>query len=204
MAINIKLITAATLISVAAVSCKGCKNILGCESSYTFQLNSRVAPDKDTISKGDTIWLEINAPVVFTDQQSGQQINYSNASNLGTDMGFLKLINRSPTQMADAVDSFDFVLSAGTEIGSPNPHLIKEYLIKQIGDRYLFKLGIIAKDTGTYGFNLGNPVNVEQDNKPCPKADFNIIMVQTSQHYYLFPGGDTITSPSSNYWFHVR
>jgi len=204
MVINIKLTTVATLICAATVSCNGCKDILGCESSYKFQLDCRVSPNKDTISRGDTVWIQISSPVVFTDQISGEQIDYSNASNLGTDIGFQKLISSAPVQVANAVSDFNFVLRTGIEINSSNPEGDKNYLINEVSNKYVFNLGIIAKDTGTFRFFLSSSVNVEQSGKPCPKADFDIIMVQTNQHYYLYPGMDSVSTASSNYLFYVK
>lgn len=184
----------------------GCKpNIFGCvESIYHFELDAQVVPDKDTVHIGDTIWVEINSPDVFLDQTTNKQINFSGANNLGTAMGFVKLVNVSPIRLADAVDDFDFVLISGTVMATPNAKLLKEYLIPDINGRYVFKLGIIPKDTGTFRFNLGNPVGVYRNGKGCPKADFYMRLTQTNQHYYLYPGDNNVTPAGADYYFYVK
>ncbi len=200
-----KVIAVVVLIYATTVysACK--KNILGCtESNYSFKLDAQVYPDRDTINIGDTIWVEVNSPEVFTDQISNQQINFSNANNLGTDMGFGKLISVSPIQKAYAVNDFNFVLLEGKEITSPNPQLIKEYLFSDINGRYKFKLGVIPKSSGTYSFNLGNAVHVYRNGNSCPKADFQMQLIQTNQHYYLYPGGSGVMPTGADYYFYVR
>lgn len=205
MAINIKKIAVLVIIYSSTVysTCK--KSILGCASStYSFEIDARIYPDKDTVQVGDTIWVEINSPDVFTDQISNQQINFSNANNLGTDMGFVKLINPSPIQLADAVSLFHFTLLFGIEEKSNDTALIKNFLIKEKNNRYQFKLGITPKDTGTFRFNLGNFVGVYRNGNSCPKADFFTKLVETNQHYYLYPGGSGVTPTGADYYFYVR
>jgi hypothetical protein len=205
MGTNIKLITVAAFIYATTVysSCK--KHILGCaESNYSFILNAKIFPDRDTVNINDTIWVEINSPDVFTDQISNQTVNFNDAYNLGTDMGFGKLINVSPVQKAYAVNDFNFVLLEGKEITSPNPELIKEFLFPDINGRYKFKLGVIPKSSGSYSFNLGNAVHVYRNGNSCPKADFQMQLIQTNQHYYLYPGGSGVTPAGSDYYFYVK
>jgi hypothetical protein len=205
MGTSIKIFAVVAFIYATTVysACK--KRIFGCtESSYSFVLNAKIYPDWDTVNTGDIIWVEIDSPTTFTDQGSNQPINFSNANNLGTDMGFIKLINISPIQFAYAVNDFTYILVWGTEIASPNTQLIKEYLIPDINGRYKFRLGIIPKNSGTYSFNLGNAVQVYRNGNSCPKADFSMKLVQTNQHYYLHPGGSGVTPAGADYYFYVR
>jgi len=205
MAINFKIITVTVLVYTVTVFANCKKHVLGCpESSYSFIIDAQVLPDKDTISIGDTVWVEINSSDVFTDQNSSRQVNFSDAANLGTDMGFARLVSTSPVQLANAVNDFDYILLAGKEIASANPTLIKMFLISDINGMYRFKLGIIAKNRGTYRFNLGNAVGVYRKGDPCPKADFEMRLVQTDQHYYLYPGGTGVTPSGADYYFYVK
>lgn len=201
---NMKLIAVVACLYATTVY-SSCKNILGCPvSTYSFFLTAKVFPDRDSINVGDTIWVEINSPDVFTDQISRQQITFNDSKNLGTDMGFVKLVSASPIQLAYAVNDFNFVLVIGTETTSSSPQLIKNYLIPDITGSYRFKLGIIPKNSGTYTFNLGNAPGVYRDGNPCPKADFQMQLVETDQHYYLYPGGNGVTPTGADYYFYVR
>ncbi|HYM94524.1 MAG TPA: hypothetical protein VET23_10320 [Chitinophagaceae bacterium] len=207
-----KIFTVAMLftISMATIFCT-CKKggLLGCpESSYSFEIDARVYPDKDSINIGDTIWAEINAADVFVDRYSNQQISFSNAANMGTNMGFQRLVSDSPTQVEGAVTKFKFLLVERTFV--PNPHpaiedtIIKNFIMKDINGKYLFRLAIIPQDTGTFRFNFGNFVGVYRNNQPCPKADFTTNIIHTNQHYYLFPGGTGIPPGGPDYAFYVK
>lgn len=197
-------------ISMATIFCT-CKKggLLGCPTStYSFGIDARVYPDKDSINIGDTIWAEINAPDVFVDRNSNQQISFGNAANMGTNMGFQKLISNSPPQIEGAINKFKFLLVEGTFV--PNPHpiiedtILKNFIMKDINGKYLFRLAIIPQDTGTFRFNFGNFVGVYRQNNPCPKADFITTIIGTNQHYYLFPGGIGIPPGGPDYCFYVR
>ncbi len=60
------------------------KTGLGCaEARYSFELNVRAYPDKDSMAIGDTIWFEVNESARFKDIRSGEIIDYSGAENLG-------------------------------------------------------------------------------------------------------------------------
>ncbi len=178
---------------------------LGCaNSTYSFEIDARVYPDNDTVTIGDTIWIEINSSDTFTDQKTNEQVDFSNANNLGTDMGFDKLVNSSPIELEGAVDSFNFVLISGIEETSRNPSLIKNYLIIDNNNRYHFKLAIVPKSSGTFSFNLGNFTGVYRNDDPCPKADFYTKLIETNQHYYLYPGGSGVSPTGADYYFYVR
>lgn len=193
-----------TLISVMA-GCFPVGGMLGCPNNiYQFKMDARITPDKDTVHIGDTIWVEINSPTIFKDQTSGEEINFNKAANLGTDISFVKLIDRSPIQLEDAVSDFYFDLALGAETPSSWLQSIKLYLFEEINGRYMFSLGIIPKETGTYRINLENPSGVYRKRKLCPKAAFSMRLVQTDQHYYLYPGGDTVTPAGADYYFYVK
>lgn len=205
MVTNIKKITVLLFIyTITAFStCK--KNILGCtESSIFFNVDAKVHPDKDSINIGDTIYVEVNIPTTLADQNN-TMIDYSKANNLGTVMGFVKVANVSPIKLDDAVADFSYSLISGKEISSSNSQILKEYLFEESSGRYLFKLAIIPKSSGTFSFNLGNAVNVIREGNSCPKAAFNFLLKNTTdQHYYLYPGGAGVTPAGADYYFYVQ
>jgi hypothetical protein len=201
---NFKTLIVVMIVFITTIYSTCHKPLLGCESSYSFLLNAKVYPDKDTISVGDSIWVEINSPDTFIDLISNRQVKFDNAENLGTDMGFVKLINSNPIQLGDAVNDFQFALFNGQEIGSTMPQRIKNYLISYSSGTYKFKLAIIPKQIGIYRFNLGNAANVYKKGESCPKANFNMQLIQTNQHYYLYPGSNGTTSGGTDYFFYVK
>jgi hypothetical protein len=74
-----------SLVSVYAT----CHKHLDCrETVYNFEMGIKDYPDKDSINVGDTIWLEVNEPVILKDIQTGKDVNYSSANNLGSAMAF--------------------------------------------------------------------------------------------------------------------
>jgi hypothetical protein len=208
MATNIKFITVVALIYATTVYWSCNKSILGCtESSYSFQLNAKAYPDKDTINVGDTIWIEINSPDVFTDQRSNMSINFSNSNNLDTYVSLIKLISVSPVQFAGAISQFKFNLISGTEI--PNRLAVtdtiqKSFKINDVNGIYMLKIGIIPQSNGIFSFNLGNPAGVYRNGNSCPKADFFIRLTNTNQHYYLHPNGAGVQPGGSDYYFYVH
>ncbi len=205
MVIKFKIVTVLMILYIITIfnTCK--KNGLGCtESSIYFSVDAKVYPDKDSINIGDTILVDINIPTTLPDQFN-KMIDYSNANNLGTDMGFVKLVNVSPIQLEDAVPYFTFYIISGKETPSPSGKLIKEYTFEENNGRYIFKLCIIPKRSGTFRFNIGNAVNVIREGNSCPKAEFDYLLKNTTtQHYYLYPGGSGVTPAGADYYFYVR
>ncbi len=50
---------------------------------------------------------------------------------------------------------------------------------------YVFKLSVIAKDTGKYVLTISNAANVYRENDKCTKAAFTINFASTNQHFYF-------------------
>lgn len=205
MGTKIKIFAISLVISTTTIfsTCK--KNGLGCvESNVFFNVDAKVFPDKDSINIGDTIYVEVNIPTTLIDQNNNS-VDYSKASNLGTSMGFVKLVSDSPIVLDNAVPDFNFDLVSGKEISSPNVKLYKDYFFEESGGRYLFKLAIIPKSGGTFSFNLENATGVMRKGNSCPKAAFNFLLKNTTnQHYYLYPGGTGVTPAGADYYFYVR
>lgn len=69
MATKIKIFSIGVIIFLTIVFSTSKKSILSCtESTYSFNVDAKVYPNKDSINIGDTMWLEINSPTTFTDQ----------------------------------------------------------------------------------------------------------------------------------------
>ncbi len=179
--------------------------ILGCHESFSFTIDAKVYPDSDTVSVGDTIYIETNFPVTLTDSSSGEVAHLSGGLFIGTDMGFEKLVSDSPIVLDDAVADFDFVLINGKELKSSMPQRIKLYTFEELNSEFHFKLAIIPKDTGTFTFGLAPAPGVEEKNSTCPTFTLNYLLKNTTdQHYYLYPGGSGVTPQGADYYFYVK
>lgn len=199
--VAILLITAMTTIFS---TCK--KGGLGCANTvYNFKIAGKIYPDKDSIHVGDTVWLELNVPTSFTDITSNQIVDFSEAGNLGSAIGFgeYSVINNP----IPAANSFIDVLVTGKEISNANTAQIREFLFEEKNNRYVFKLGIIPNENGIFGVGFSNAQNVYRNSDLCTKAFFKIILENTHQHYYLNPNINSsntdTTKPSGSYYFKV-
>lgn len=186
-------------------TCK--KGVLGCANAiHNFNLGIRAYPDNAEINIGDTIWLEINSPQDFIDLASNVKINYANAANLGSAIGFGEFIGKD--SVMDAANYFDYKLIDGIKVNNPFVSKIREYLFIENQNQYLFKLGIVPKQTGIFGIGLSNAANVYRKNDKCTKASFLINFDNTKQHYFLNPNINSsntdTTKPGPSYYFKVN
>jgi hypothetical protein len=183
-----------------------CKKNGNCtESSYSFEGYAKVINPNDSVNVGDTVWLEITAPITQIDKISSQSVSFSNASNLGTAIGFGELIN--PNTPVYAANEFSYVLIKGVPISNPNTAGIREYSFVESANIYEFRLGIIPKRKGYFNFALSNAANVFRRNDNCTKAFYRIYFTQTPLHLYYLKQVLGITpdsSFSSPYCFKVK
>lgn len=171
-------------------------------ANYSFKIGVRATPNLDSILIGDTIWLEINEPTSLNNIQSGTLINFSNATNLGSNIGFQEVL--SATQFRNAANDFNFKLISGTETLKTNPQLFRAYLFAEQNNRYVFKFGVVPLTVGVYRLVLGNAANVSRNNSNCERASFQIDFIQTDQHFYLYPGGAGTPPGGGVYYFKVK
>ena len=171
------------------------------DTVYSFELGIKAYPDKDSLQTRDTLWLEVNSPTAFQDRFSGQTIDYSNAENLGSAIGFSKLLSNG--SFADAANMFDYRLLLGQQITNGSSELIREYNFIEKDKHYTFRLGIIPKDTGIFSIVMSNAANVYRSTDNCTKAAFEINFDSTNQHYYLNPNSNGYNGKGGDYYFKV-
>ncbi len=170
-----------------------CRKITGgcAVTVYNFEIGVKAYPDADSVQVNDTIWFEINTPDTVRDLRTNQLIDYSGVENLGAGIGFEKLEGNSFT--GKAVNKFHYLLKKGELLNNnADPDLLKEYRFANNNGYYLFKLGVVAQDTGIFAVVFSNAANVYRKSDKCTKASFTINFNETDQHYYLnpnFPGG---------------
>jgi len=180
-----------------------CNKRLDCANTvYSFELGVKAYPDKDSINVGDTIWLEINEPTTLKDAFTGQMIDYSGAANLGSFIGFSKLVDSVP-KWIDAATDFDFKLIKGQEVINPRVELGREYNFIEEANRYKFLFGVVPTRKGVYSLVFSNASNVYRAADKCTKASFAINFNNTDRHYYLSPFYMGRTSVGGDYYFKV-
>jgi hypothetical protein len=172
------------------------------DTKYSFELPVKAFPNKDTIHVGDTIWLEINEPTLIRDGRTGEMIDYSGTSNLGTALSF-SFRDIAINQWIDGANRFNFILDKGIEL-KKNPLDIQYRFIEQSG-RYVFKLGVIPKENGLHCLLFSNSNNTYRNSDKCTKAGFTINFRDTDQHYYLSPSYTGQTGlVGGDYYFFVQ
>ena len=199
-----KFLTLSVIAVIAVIStfstCK--KGGLGCANTvYFFQIGVKSFPNYDSIHIGDTLWFDINSTSTLEDSVSKKMIDYSNAENLGSDIAIEKIINA--TTFIGSVQSFNYLLIKGKEVQSSNSNLIKDYIFSEQAGYYIFKLGLVAKETGTFTAVFGNAANVYRSSDKCTKASFEINFENTNQHYYLNPNSNGYIGKGGDYYFKV-
>lgn len=171
-------------------------------TDYSFEMAVNAYPDLDSMRVGDTVWVEINETVSLKDLNTNENINYSGAVNLGTNIGFQEIVGTTP-QIINAATDFSSKVINGTEISSTNSSLFKEYVFAENNGKFLFKLGIVPLRTGVFRINLGSAANVYRANDKCSKASFVFNFKNTNQHFYLYPESGSPPG-GSTYYFKVK
>jgi hypothetical protein len=180
------------------------KHPIDCSNTiYNFELGIKAYPVLDSIHINDTIWVEINDSTILKDVQTGREINYEGATNLGAAIGFQKYSGSTSQFTISAADKFAFFVARGTNVLNTMPELYKEYFFTQESGRYVFKLAIIPKETGVFRFVFSNASGVVRKNDNCTKAFFTLNFKNTNQHFYLFPGGANTPPGGGAYYFKV-
>ena len=104
-----------------------------------------------------------------------------------------------------SANKFSYLLKEGRETTALDPAWERNYLFAEKNGRYLFLLGIVAKEKGVYSIVFSDAANVYRSNDKCTKARFIILFEDTNQHYPLNPFYVPGTNPrSGDYYFVVR
>ena len=169
-----------------------CNKKIGCaENVYSFELDIKAYPDKDSINVGDTIWLEVNSPTTLKDFRSGSMVDYSGAKNLGTAIGIAELISVNVTN-TEGNSFFKYNIVTGTELPRSDSNRFREFNFAEVNQKYQFKLALIPLKKGIFKLFISNAANVYRKNDGCTKAGFGISFKDTDQHFYFnevsFPG----------------
>lgn len=155
--------------------------------NYVFSVNSIFFPEKDTINIGDTLWLTCTIPKTLIDINTQQQVEFSNAENLGSDL-IISDISKFNLQRG-AVDSFKYAQLHGTIYTDlqANPQGVKQLSFEEKTNSYLLQVGLIAKKAGNYILTMpDNPSVFRKGRGKCGMASFKILNSNNNKHLYLF------------------
>lgn len=189
---------------VSSIGCgKNCK-----DARYSFSMHESFSPEKDSISIGDTLWINSSHSTTFQDLQSYANVDFSN-SQIGSNIRILRFPDTSQNVIG-GIYNFDIIKIYGNEVGNDNiPSENKGYYYEEVDTGYLLKLGFIAKEKGVYGISLGNSIGIVQKKGGCEKATIEIDNSNLNTHLYyyenFFPGDTTsIYTKTHVYFFKVN
>ena len=201
--VKLNIVATLIIISVATVFATCNKNKECVRNNYSFNLKVKAFPDKDSLTIGDTIYLEINESVMLR-ESGGSIIDYSGAKNLGTVIAIGELLGNS--NVRDAANDFTYVLIKGVETASFDSQRFRQYLFSEENGFYVFKIAIVPKKPGIYRLGLSDARNVYTRRNLCDRSGFSITFSQTDQHLYyaLANFGVLPPLPNSIYCFKVK
>lgn len=158
------------------------------EANLSFSVNSQINPDNDSIHVGDTIYLESSFPTQLIEQSTGQLMDYSNSTGIGSTLAVSSL-PIGDTIAKDAVFDFDYISVNGiiyNDRSIPRPDGVQQLTYEETNRTYVLKVGLIPKKVGNYILALGDGLsNGRKKSRNCEKASFNITLSNTDQHFYL-------------------
>ena len=107
------LLTALSIIILLSnVNCgRGCV-----EAQYNFRMQEVFYPEKDSISLGDTVFMESSHSTSFTDSLTNKLIDFS-GSDIGGSLELLRLPDTSAT-VVGGMNDFNILILNGTAIGN--------------------------------------------------------------------------------------
>ncbi len=187
MASKLKFLNLKNLLCVLTIL-SGCKNPC-LKSNYVFKGTAQFYPEKDSIAVGDTIWFTSSVPVKNTDTISNQLVDYSNASNMITDIHFDPIEIYNPSY--GAVDSFAFIVLTGALNKSKLDSTASESITYSEGNAYYQNsFAIIALKKGIYAVTI---IDIENSYKKCANAyiSLSLLNINTHQNYLktiYYPG----------------
>lgn len=172
---------------------------------YSFEMPFQVYPNLDSIRINDTIWLTSATSVKLNDLKTNQIVDYSGATNLGTDISYLELTGGdfSNPGAIPAANNFENVLIEGSQDESSYPERTRQFKLAETNQMYKLKLGIIPKKKGLFSIGPGDAGYVYRKTDECTKASFSLVFKETNQHLYLYEQSRPGYTPSEYEQKHV-
>ncbi len=185
--LKIMLLCAATQLLFAA-SCKKSNTTKPCSSytAYSFKANAEFLNEKEIYNINDTITLISILPKILIDYSTPntQQIEYSNAINLGGTFGIV-LLDSINHVFVPAVDSFSIIVNTGSITTVINPNQNISLLFQEKNLNYQLSVKIIAKKKGNYQIGLTDLGSTGIRGKDCTNAGFDTKIINANKHLHI-------------------
>ena len=144
--------------SFFALLIASCGKFNSCKTYYTFEMPVTISPVKDTVSIGDTLWLEINVTSLLKDRESNTVIDVKDQMLTWDEnmmIFFRKIVfpSKHIADQEDAVSKFDFIYETGKFVKYTG-NLAKGMEFYYNNGQYLLKTGIIPKESGIFFFTF--------------------------------------------------
>lgn len=117
------------------------------EAVYSFEVTASYKPDKDSITIGDTLYLESSFPAKLFDSQTKSEVDYSNAKTIGATIAFGN-IAKAGFGTDSTLNDFAFVSFKGqiyNDPGVPGHISVNQIQYADMDGKYILKVGIIPK-----------------------------------------------------------
>ncbi len=128
------------------------------DANLSFSVNSQITPDYDSVHVGDTMYVVSSFSTKLVDQSSGQMIDYSNSTGIGSTLAVSNL-PLGDTIGKDAVFDFDYVSVNGriyNDRSITRPDGVQQIVYGEANGMYVLKVGLIPKMKGNYILGVSN------------------------------------------------
>ena len=194
------------LIVICIIMSNGCKKPC-MRNDYSFENNNSIIQlDKDSIRVGDTLFFTSIIPTTMTDIFGGGVVNYSNAINFASDMGFGELTGLNT--YAGAVSSFSIIQQKGNVYTDQNlsPNLVKQLKYVEENGSYKIIFSIVPLRRGIFSLSIADMPSVVRD---CDRANIKLKFNPTMHnnlHYLkdIYYGGGQVSPLDSTHTFSFK
>ena len=153
---------------------------------YSFSVTSEWNPQSEVYKIGDTLYIYSSFPKTLLDAISNQNIDYSNATDIGGNIIFYEL-DSIQHQVIDGLNKFNIFEINGSAVSNSNsPNRIKDVTYQELNNSYVLKLGVICKLKGLYYFGITDIGSAGIKGKNCTNAGFKMTVINTNKNINLF------------------
>jgi hypothetical protein len=162
------------------------------DNSFGFVVQVNVTPIKDSLSVGDTLWINSLSSTTMRDIDSSNKILFDHSPNMGYTLRTVKLLGAGAT--TGAINDFSFVIAEGGPIlGDAFIDEEKSFKFSEDSETYKLRFGMVCKTKGIYCLNISNGVNIYSPRHgSCGRATILFRLENVNQHleylqelYYL-------------------